>query len=149
MAPVSPLPLAGGGDDPLPSRDPYDRPDRNLLIRGNAKLGEDVLHFDLPARSTCPGRSDNCSGMVKLSPKARGSRRCYSLQLYSAVPLAEGSAPAQPAGHKAPGEVHLRMTFEIQRRHASTVRPHVSGDFHTEAYARAWLEIMRATPDTE
>src|SRR5258708_21580000 len=86
MAPVLSLPLAGGDPDPLPPEDPFVWPDRNLLIRGNKKLGEDVLHFDIPAKTTCPGRSENCSGLVKVSPKAKGSRRCYVLGLYQRFP---------------------------------------------------------------
>jgi hypothetical protein len=35
-------------------------PLRNLLVRGNRKLGESVHSFSVPAVDTCPGRSAPC-----------------------------------------------------------------------------------------
>ena len=34
---------------------------RNLLPRGNGKLGEGIHAWSLPAVESCPGRSDLCS----------------------------------------------------------------------------------------
>jgi hypothetical protein len=142
------LPLAGGAD-PLLSGDPLDRPDRNLLIRGNTKLGEDVCHFDLPAKTTCPGRSPNCSGLVKLSPKTKGSRRCYVLQLYLRHPAVKVGHQRNLRAARRLDALVQRIVREIRRRHLRTVRPHVSGDFFSVAYALAWLQIMRSCPDTQ
>ena len=104
---------------------------RNLLQLGNTKLGEGIYTFSLSAVTTCPGSSPACR------------RECYALRgrfiflrrayrRYLAESRAEGFA--------------ARMIGEIRRRWVACVRIHVSGDFFSAAYVRAWLTIVRACP---
>lgn len=41
---------------------------RNLLTRGNGKLGEGIRAWSLPAVETCPGRSDLCARVCYAAP---------------------------------------------------------------------------------
>jgi hypothetical protein len=41
-----------------------------------------------------------------------------------------------------------RMVAEVHRRFVGCVRIHVSGDFFSAAYVRAWIAIVRACPAT-
>jgi hypothetical protein len=103
---------------------------RALLVLGNRKLGGSIAHFDLPAVSTCPGRSDVCEQACY----ARGGRF-----LYPAVQerLRWNYAESQRRDFAA------RMAREIRRKGVLVVRVHVSGDYYDGAYAAKWLAIMR------
>jgi hypothetical protein len=108
---------------------------RNLLTRGNRKLGENIFAWSLPAVVSCPGRSSLCAGV------------CYATAGYfrtSAVShrLADNlQAAARP-------DFAARIIQEIRRRWVQVCRVHVAGDFLSAAYARAWVRIFRACPQT-
>jgi hypothetical protein len=143
------LPLVEGGrDDGAPAL-PLDRADRNLLVRGNTKLGEDVCHFDLPAVETCPGRSRACSGVVRTGRRSKGSRRCYVLKMYAYRPALRA---CHGRNREALGDLRAfarRVLGEVRRRRIRTIRWHVSGDVFSVRYARTLLFLMASTPDVE
>ena len=89
---------------------------RNLLTRGNGKLGEGIHAWSLPAVETCPGRSDLCS-RVCYARSGRFKTRTMQSR------LAENLAAAEADGFTA------RITTEVHRRGVQTLRIHVSGDF--------------------
>lgn len=103
------------------------------LSPGNAKTG-DTCSFDLPARSTCPGKSAFCA------------RACYAAKLSEVRPS---------VGHKyernlifaESGNFVSHLIREIPRR--ATVRIHVSGDFYSVGYVRRWIEIVSTRQDVE
>ena len=104
-----------------------------LFGRGNQKLGRKIRTWSLPAMLTCPGRTDTCSA------------RCYAVRGRMA-----GRQEAYRANWdlaRAPGFA-ARLIGEIVRDEVRTVRVHVSGDFFSRAYARAWLRVMRECCDT-
>jgi hypothetical protein len=108
---------------------------RNLLTRGNGKLGEGVHAWSLPAVETCPGRTDICSRVCY----ARSGRfRIRAMQ----ARLTENQAIAQADDFVA------RITAEVHRRGVHTLRIHVSGDFYDAAYALKWFTIALACPRT-
>jgi hypothetical protein len=104
---------------------------RNLLTHGNAKLGEGIYAFSLPAVTTCPGSSGPCR------------RECYALRGH--FPLLARAFRYYLAATRALGFA-ARMVAEVHRRFVACVRIHVSGDFFSAAYVRAWLTIVRACP---
>lgn len=147
------LPLVEGGGRPLSAPTPPtgtpDDPDRWLLRRGNAKLGDDICHFDLPAVTTCPGRSRGCSGVIRTGPRSKGSRRCYVLSLYRRRPsLLVAHGRNLDALQDLPRFVR-RVLREVRQRRVRTIRWHVGGDVHTAGYARALLLVMSRTPEVE
>jgi hypothetical protein len=105
----------------------------DLLGLGNAKLGRGIYTFSLPAVTTCPGSSPTCR------------RECYALR---------GRLKLQRRRHRLAYRASLddafpgRMVREIRRRDCGCVRIHVSGDFYSAAYARAWAAVARACPQT-
>ena len=108
---------------------------RNLLTRGNGKLGEGIHAWSLPAVETCPGRSALCERVCY----ARTGR--YRTQ-FMQDRLAENLDAALAEDFVA------RVTAEIHRRGVHTLRIHVSGDFFSPEYARKWLAIARRAGDT-
>ena len=103
---------------------------RNLLTRGNGKLGESIHAWSIPAVTTCPGRSSLC----EVACYATGGRfRTHAIQ----VRLAE-NLDAALADDFVP-----RVVAEVRRRGVHVLRVHVSGDFFSAEYAAKWLAIAR------
>lgn len=113
------------------------------LSKGNRKLKAckqtKFLVWNLPARKTCPFRTEHCS------------HDCYACKAESAYP---GCLPAR--------EDNLARTFKLSFVHDMVqtieenaeikswrsadrvvVRIHESGDFYSKAYAMKWLTIAR------
>ena len=107
--------------------------DRRLLSVGNRKLGEVVAHFDLPALSTCPGRTAACSAACYATKGRYGTR---SVKRRLAWLLRQS---------RSPGFVR-DLVREIRERGFTHVRWHASGDVYSEEYARRMLAAMRALP---
>lgn len=106
---------------------------RGLLVQGNRKIGSAIHHWDLPAVSTCPGRSDLCSaacyarsGRYRFKTVTDRLEWCYQQSLRE--------------------DFSTRMVAEIKRKGALVVRLHCSGDLYSAEYALKWLEVMRQCP---
>lgn len=105
---------------------------RNLLTF-NDSLG--VHTFNIPAWSTCPGRTEFCAAS------------CYARKgnfLYGNVIAGQH---ARFEDSRLPDFVE-RMTREIVRRGVTLLRIHSSGDFYSLTYLEAWREIARRCPGT-
>lgn len=106
---------------------------RWLLAVGNGKLGQQIAHFDLPAVSTCPGRTPTCE------------RVCYATR--SRFRFANVQARLWWCYKQSRRKDFVRRVVrEIRIRGLLVVRLHVSGDFYAAGYARKWLQIMRQLP---
>lgn len=102
--------------------------------RGNHKLGRKIRTWSLPAVLTCPGRTPTCES------------RCYATR---------GRMGAFQAAYQANLDLARTRHFgawligEVLRAAAgAVVRVHVSGDFFSVPYTRAWLRAMRECSDT-
>lgn len=103
---------------------------RHLLQQGNAKLGESIHTWSLPAVDTCPGRSSLCE------------RECYATKGRFAFPVVKESLAWCLEQSKLPAFADL-MVDEIKTRGVMLVRVHVSGDFYDQTYALKWLTVMK------
>ena len=103
---------------------------RALLALGNAKLGTSIHHFDLPAVSTCPGRSEVCESVCYAT---RG--RFHTDQVRDRLRWCLRQSRRQ--------DFTDRMVGEVRRKGALVVRVHVSGDFYDARYAGKWLSVFR------
>lgn len=107
--------------------------DKTYLSQGNEKTG-DSWSFDIPARSTCPGKTEFCAS------------RCYAAKLSAAYPN---------VGRKYERNLEFANSVEFVRYmiqnipHGSTGRLHVSGDFFSVEYVEKWKEIARKRPDVQ
>lgn len=106
---------------------------RGLLARSNDKLGGSVHHFDLPALSTCPGRSKLCT------------RHCYARRSrfrFKQVKERLGWCYEQSRRD----DFAPRLADELYRKGVLACRFHVSGDFYSPAYARKVLAAAADSP---
>lgn len=105
---------------------------RNLLPL-NESLG--VHTFNLPAWSTCPGRTEFCAAA------------CYARKgnfLHANV----RAAHADNLDRSRLPEFVETVTKEITRRGIALLRIHSSGDFYSLPYLETWREIARRCPGT-
>ncbi len=106
---------------------------KNLLSRGNTKLGEGVFAFSIPAVLTCPGRTPLCQ------------EACYARRGRFATGSIRSRLEENLGASGRPGFA-ARMIAEIRRRGVHILRVHVSGDFYDAGYVEAWCRIARMTP---
>jgi hypothetical protein len=108
---------------------------RNLLTRGNGKLGEGVYGWSIPAVNTCPGRSSLCQSA------------CYAVNGRYRTHMLQDRLRANLDAAKSDNFVP-RMAAEVRRRGVHVLRVHVSGDLFSAGYARKWAAIARRCPRT-
>lgn len=102
---------------------------RPLLSLGNQKLSAGVWHFDLPAVTTCPGRSSVCEN------------RCYANRGRFAFPQVRERLAWNYAQSKR-ADFAGRLADELYRKGVILMRWHVSGDFYARGYASKALTVM-------
>ncbi len=110
------------------------------LALGNKKTGP---AWSIPNVVTCPGRTKTCEslcyasvGRMALHQRKGGA---YYTRWHALVKLL-----AMPNG------THLAsLALQARCRAQSTVRIHDSGDFFSPQYIQAWIETVRACPDTK
>jgi Gene product 88 len=108
---------------------------RSLLVAGNDKLGQMVMHFDIPAGLSCPGKSSLCHG------------KCYALKKRFLFPQVQERLRWSYLQAKR-SDFPDRMCRELYRKGVLLMRFHVSGDIFSPAYARKILEIVRRSTHT-
>jgi hypothetical protein len=120
--------------------------------KGNSKLHGKVHTFSLPSGWACPfardcmAKSDPDTGRISDGPHTEF--RCFSASDEAYRPSVRkarwrnfrrlrGKTSAEMVG----------LILESLPRSARTVRVHVAGDFFSQAYFDAWLEVARQRPE--
>ena len=119
---------------------------------GNAKLSEYISTFSLPAGWTCPSaneclcKSNRQTGILKDGPELKF--RCFAASqeaLFTTVRNARwNNLESLKAAKTVQGMadlIHNSLPMGV-----SKVRIHVSGDFFSETYFKAWLNVAAANP---
>jgi hypothetical protein len=113
---------------------------KNLLIKGNTKMGPEVFLFNLPARETCtPTRW--CLG------GKNGNPGCYALKGNFQFPSVQ-KATMERLKHSQEKDFVGRMIVEITRKEPKYFRFHSSGDFYSSEYVKKVRAIAEACPET-
>lgn len=112
---------------------------RNKKLVPNAFI--DYVIWNLPAVTTCPGRTGHCE------------RECYALKAEKAYPACRPSRVRNLRISESPVFVRNMVFTILKRRYYSkkkllVVRIHESGDFYSKEYAAKWLEIIRTIEST-
>lgn len=103
------------------------------LSPGNTKTG-DAASFDLPALSTCPGKTEFCA------------TRCYADNLQKAFP-GVGTKYKRNWVFARSDDFIPYMIRHLP--HRGTIRIHVSGDFFDVTYIKKWIQIATNRGDCE
>ena len=119
---------------------------------GNSKLAEGIFTFSLPAGHFCPF-ADQCrskasrkDGTITDGPNT--TFRCFaaSNEVRGSVRKARWHNAELLKGKST--EEMTRLILDSLTPFASYVRLHVSGDFFSQDYLDAWLDVARQRPDT-
>jgi protein gp88 len=118
---------------------------------GNAKLSLGVATFSLPAGHTCPFAKDCLSKADRLTGKIVDGKHCQ-FRCFAASQEARHTSVRLSRWNNYEGLKGLTveaMTAKLQKslpKGYAYVRVHVSGDFFSEAYFVAWLNIALNNP---
>lgn len=119
--------------------------------QGNAKVGKDIATFSLPAGYTCLGANEclamanKKTGKIKDGPNTQF--RCFSATteaIYSQVRKARWYNLELLKKSKSLQEMITLIQTSLPP--AKIVRIHVSGDFFSERYFLAWVEVAKNNP---
>lgn len=113
---------------------PADKVEQTLLRPGNTKLGNKILVWGIPAVASCPGRTELCESL------------CYATKNFYTFKESIHSRHVNFALANRPDFADL-ITDDLKAKARQIVRVHDSGDMFSEDYTRAWLKIMRNSPD--
>lgn len=119
---------------------------------GNAKLGENVATFSLPAGHSCPSahlclaKADPVKGFITDGPNAEF--RCFSASSEAAFPTVRKARHHNFDLLRQLRESEPMRDLILQSIPKSEwVRIHVSGDFYAQAYFDAWMLTAEAKPE--
>jgi hypothetical protein len=120
--------------------------------RGNAKLASKIYTFSLPAGHSCPGalkcfaKADQQTGKLQDGPLQ--TFRCFAAGDESRYPNVRRIRWHNFDSLK--GKTREEMTalmLESLPTDAKMVRLHVSGDFFSDNYFLAWMDVAKAKPE--
>jgi hypothetical protein len=119
---------------------------------GNAKLGEDTAIFSLPASWSCPGclkcaaKADRVTG--KITDGKGAEFRCYAASGENLFPNIRKSRwhNFDLLRGKTKGQIS-EIIFNSIPKNKRLVRIHSSGDFFSQTYFDAWLDVANRLPD--
>jgi peroxiredoxin len=123
------------------------------LRKLEAKLGKKVYTFSLPAGYTCPG-ADKCLTKFdrktgKIVDGGNQEFRCFAASMESVFTGFRNNNSANLELLKTHNTEALATDLILASlpAQAQVVRIHVSGDFFSESYFHAWLNVALARPD--
>jgi hypothetical protein len=129
-------------------------PDKLSFGKGNSKLDKKIYTFSLPSGYSCPGakfclsRADRYTGKIKDGPGIH--YRCFSASqeaLYPSVRRQRWRNFKALQNAKTPAKMtHLIM--DSLPESAEVVRVHVSGDFFSDVYFKAWMSVASVRSST-
>lgn len=125
----------------------------NLFFgKGNAKLDKSIATFSLPSGFTCPSaldclsKADRTSG--KITDGAKTVFRCFSASQEGILPSVRKARWDNFEALKPFNADYSAMANFIEKNlpKENIVRVHVSGDFFSQTYFDAWLEVAKRNP---
>jgi hypothetical protein len=137
---------------------------KNLLKFGNPndklkkmvkRLGVTLKTFTLPAGYTCPGakdclsRADRITGKIKDGPDTEF--RCFAASAEAVYPslrkMVWHNFELIRATLKKGVDALADLICESLPKKFDVVRVHVGGDYFSEKYLQAWIEVAKRNPD--
>ncbi len=120
--------------------------------QGNSKLDEGITTFSLPAGWFCPfadqcrSRADRQTGKITDGPNT--TFRCFSASGEVRKSVREARWHNAELLRGLTKDEMVQLILDSLSPFAGYVRLHVSGDFFSQDYLDAWLEVARRRPRT-
>lgn len=121
--------------------------------KNNAKLGENIWTFSLPAGHSCPfalhclSKANPLTGKIQDGPQTQF--RCFAASqeaLFTATRKARWHNFNLLKAAKSVDEIS-RLIRGSMPLNATIIRIHVSGDFYSQAYFDAWVDVAKRNPN--
>ncbi|MFH1589141.1 MAG: hypothetical protein ABIB43_01085 [archaeon] len=113
---------------------------KNLIIKGNSKMGPEVYIFNLPPKETCTPTYWCLNGRD-------GKVACYGLRNNFMLPSVVLSLQNRLEASKQEDFVD-RMIGELKKKNPTYFRFHSSGDFYSEEYVGKVFDIAKECSNT-
>jgi hypothetical protein len=120
--------------------------------KGNAKLGKHIYTFSIVSGTTCPGAKD-CLSKVnrdtgKLTDGPATLFRCFSATQEAIYPAVRNSRwqNFDTIVRHIRNNTLVDLIVANVPKGATMVRVHVAGDFFSQAYFDAWIEVANRMP---
>jgi hypothetical protein len=119
--------------------------------KGNAKLGDEIVTFSLPAGYTCPGARDCLARVARNGGLTDGKQalfRCFAASaeaMYPSVRKSRWNNFDLLRGKSY--EEMVELILASLPAESKLVRVHVSGDFFNQDYFRAWMRVAAIRSD--
>lgn len=119
--------------------------------QGNAKLTKDIFSLSLPSGFACPFASDCLSKSDKVTGKLTDGKdtkfRCFSASQENRFPKTrEQRWHNFELLRKLNKEQMVKLISDSLPVKANKVRIHVAGDYFSQTYFDAWLEVAKQNP---
>jgi hypothetical protein len=118
--------------------------------RGNAKLAGNIATFSIPSGYTCPGASvclSFANRQTGLITDGRSTQfRCFSTSQECVYPNVRKSRWANFEALRGLNRKQMRELILASLIPSEYYRVHVSGDFFSQDYFDAWMDVARANP---
>lgn len=122
------------------------------FAKGNAKLGKNTAIFSLPAGHTCTGAKDCLARAHKTTGKITDGKdikfRCYAASgenLFRNIRVSRWRN-FEMLKNKSIKEMADLIDASLPMKGIKLVRIHSSGDFFSQNYFDAWLDVARRNP---
>lgn len=121
--------------------------------KGNAKLGKLIYTFSIVSGYTCPFAKD-CLAKVdrmtgKLTDGPHTQFRCFSASQEALFPAVRKSRweNFEKIKNAVKNNTLVDLILNSIPKKATIIRVHVAGDFYSQSYFNAWMQVARNRPD--
>ena len=121
--------------------------------KGNAKLGKKIYTFSIVSGYTCPFAKDCLAKVDRLTGKLTDGPdtqfRCFSASQEALFPAVRKSRwdNFEKIKNAIKNNTLVELILNSIPKKATVIRVHVAGDFFSQAYFNAWMEVAKKRTD--
>ena len=121
--------------------------------KGNAKLGKKIFTFSIVSGYTCPFAKDCLAKVDRISGKLTDGPhtqfRCFSASQEALFPSVRKSRwdNFEKIKNAIKNNTLVELIMNSIPKKATVIRVHVAGDFFSQAYFNAWMEVAKKRTD--
>jgi len=120
--------------------------------KGNAKLGKLIFTFSIVSGYTCPFAKDCLAKVDRITGKLTDGPdtqfRCFSASQEALFPAVRKSRwdNFEKIVNAIKNNTLVELILNSIPKKATIIRVHVAGDFFSQAYFNAWMEVAKRLP---
>ncbi len=121
--------------------------------KGNSKLGKNIFTFSIVSGYTCPFAKDCLAKVDRITGKLTDGPdtqfRCFSASQEALFPAVRKSRweNFEKIVNAIKNNTLVELIINSIPKKATIIRVHVAGDFFSQSYFNAWMQVARNRPD--